>query len=78
MKEGLFVLPFQRFVGIVSLVFSKFWHGARNPSEVERGSAVFFKKKKKKKKKKRGKIDQKWTEDRVFLKSMKICVIYFY
>ena len=47
MKEGLFVLPFQRFLGMVSLVFSKFWHGARNPSEVERGSAGFFKKKKK-------------------------------
>ena len=62
MKEGLFVLPFQRFVGMVSLVFSKFWHGARNPSEVVRGNAGILKKKKKKK----GKIDQKWTEDRVF------------
>ena len=53
MKEGLSVLPFKRFLGMVSLVFSKFWHGARNPSEVVRGRAGFFKKKKKKKKKKR-------------------------
>ena len=51
MKEGLSVLPFKRFLGMVSLVFSKFWHGARNPSEVVRCNAGFFKKKKKKKKK---------------------------
>ena len=54
MKEGLFVLPFQRFLGMVSLVFSKFWHGARNPSEVVRGNAGFFQKKKKGKSTKNG------------------------
>ena len=33
------------FLGIVSLVFSRFWHGARNPDEVVRDRAGFFGKK---------------------------------
>ena len=79
MKEGLFVLPFQRFLGMVSLVFSKFWHGARNPSEVVRCNAGFFKKKKNPKKTKqnwenRPKMDRRQG----FLNSRKIFVIYFY
>ena len=32
------------FLGIVSLVFSKFWHGARNPYEIVRDRAGFFSK----------------------------------
>ena len=49
------------FLGNVSLFFSKFWHGARNPNEVARdraefsGKFVFASK--------LGKIDQKWTEN---------------
>ena len=74
MKEGMFVLPFQRFLGMVSLVFSKFWHGARNPSEVVRGNAGIFKKKKKKKWENRPKMDRRQG----FLNSRKIFVIYFY
>ena len=34
-----------RFLGIVSLVFSKFWHDARNPYEVLRDRAGFSRKK---------------------------------
>ena len=38
MESGLPVFPsfrlFGRFLGIVSLVFSEFWHGARNSYEV--------------------------------------------
>ena len=74
MKEGLSVLPFKRFLGMVSLVFSKFWHGARNPSEVVRGNAGIFKKKKKKKWENRPKMDRRQG----FLNSRKIFVIYFY
>ena len=33
-----------RFLGIASLVFSKFWHGARNPYEVVRDRAEFSRK----------------------------------
>ena len=32
-----------RFLGFVSLVFSKFWHGARNPYEVVHDSQIFCK-----------------------------------
>ena len=39
-KQGLF----GRFLGIVSLVFSKFWHGARNQFEVERNRVRFSRK----------------------------------
>ena len=31
-------------LGIVSFVFSKFWHDARNPYEIERGRAGFSRK----------------------------------
>ena len=34
----------ERFLGIVSLVFLKFWPGARNPYEVVRDSRIFQKK----------------------------------
>ena len=34
-----------RFLGMVSLVFSKFWHDARNPYEVVRDRAGFSRKK---------------------------------
>ena len=34
MKKGLS----EHFLGFVSLVFSKLWHGARNPYEVVRNS----------------------------------------
>ena len=48
MKQSLSVLPsFRlsgRFLGIVSLVFSKFWHDARNPYEVVHDSRIFQKK----------------------------------
>ena len=44
-KQGLSVLPSVRlsgrFLGIVSLVFSKFWHDARNPYEVVHDSQIF-------------------------------------
>ena len=33
---------FGRFLGIESLVFSKFWHGARNPYKVEQQSGKKF------------------------------------
>ena len=33
-----------RFLGVVSLVFSKFWHDARNPYEVVRDDQIFQKK----------------------------------
>ena len=49
MKWGLNVLLSFRlsghFLGIASLVFSKFWHGARNPYEVVRDIAGFSRKK---------------------------------
>ena len=61
-----------RFLGIVSLVFSKFWHPARNPYEVvrDRGgfSGNFF-------------VFRKWTKNRPktrFLKFLKNLVIIFY
>ena len=38
------VLLSRRFLGIVSLVFSEFWHGARNPYEVVCDSRIFWKK----------------------------------
>ena len=50
MKQGLSVLPSFRlsghFLGIVSVVFSKFWHGGRNPYEVVRDRAISTEKKK--------------------------------
>ena len=49
MKKGLSVLLYFRlsrcFLGIVSLVFLKFWHGARNPYEAVRDRARFPRKK---------------------------------
>ena len=48
MKQGLSVLPSFRpsghFLRIVSLVFSKYWHGARNPYEFVRDRARFSRK----------------------------------
>ena len=48
MKEALsFLLHFRLsgcFLQIVSLVFSKFWHGGRNPYEVGCDSQIFQKK----------------------------------
>ena len=49
-----------RFLGIVSLVFSKFWYGARNPYEVVRDRARFFGKKLFAPK--IGKMDQEWVK----------------
>ena len=43
MKQDLSVLLSGRCFGIVSLVFSKFWHGARNPFEVMHDSKIFHK-----------------------------------
>ena len=45
MKQVLSVLVFSVcFIGIGSLVFSKFWNGFRNRYEIVRGRAVFFEK----------------------------------
>ena len=62
-----------RFLGIASLVFSKFWNGARNLYEVvfDRvgfSRTNFFTSK-------MGKIDQKWAKNRVFLTLLKKLVI---
>ena len=61
------VLPFIRlsghFLGIVSLVFSKFWHGARNPYEVVCDSLTF---RRKDFGSSIGKMDQKWAKNKVF------------
>ena len=46
------------FLGILSLVFSKFWHGARNPYEVVQGQYFCDSK--------IGKMDQKWAKNRIF------------
>ena len=69
------VLPSRHFLGIVSLVFSKFWHGARNPYEVVRDRAgfsrkIFFAPK-------IGKMDPKWAKNRVFLIYWKIYSLIF-
>ena len=53
-----------RFLGIASLVFSKFWHGARNPYEVVCDIAGFSRKKKFSPKIER--MDQKWAKNMVF------------
>ena len=50
--------------GILSLVFSEFWHGARNPYEVGHGRARFSGKKIFALK--FGKMDQKWGKNKVF------------
>ena len=41
MKDGLSIRLSACFLGIVSLVFSKFLHGARNVSKVARDRAGF-------------------------------------
>ena len=68
MKWGLTVLLSFRlsgcFLGIASLVFSKFWHGARNPYEVVCDIAGFSRKKKISPKIER--MDQKWAKNMVF------------
>ena len=51
-------------IGIVSFVFSKFWHGARNLYEVVRGRAGFSEKNFFAPK--TGKMDQEWAKNRVF------------
>ena len=35
-------MSFRAFLGIVSLIFSRFWHGARIPREVFRDRGKFF------------------------------------
>ena len=59
------VLLSRRFIGIVSLVFSELWHGARNPDEFVRDIAGFSGKKISAPK--FGKMDQKWAKNSVFL-----------
>ena len=51
------------FLGIVSLVFSKFWHGAKNPYEVVFDSLTF---RRKDFGSSIGKMDQKWAKNKVF------------
>ena len=52
------------FLGTVSLVFSKFWHGARNLFDVVSDRTGFSRKKTFAPKIQ--KIDQKWAKNRVF------------
>ena len=73
MKQGLSVLPSfhlsGHFLGIASVVFSKFWHGGRNPYEIVRDRAISTEKKKKKKKKflqKFGNGPVKWSKTGFF------------
>ena len=54
----------EHFLGIVTLAFSEFWHGARNPYEVVCDRDGFFRKDFFALK--IGKMDQKWAKDRVF------------
>ena len=54
----------RRFLGIVSLDFSKFWHGARNPYEVVRDIAGFSRKFFLALK--IGKMDRKWAKKGFF------------
>ena len=61
----------RRFLGIVSLVFSKCWHGARNPYEVVRDRAGFSRKKFFAPK--IGKMDQKWAKTWFFEFIEKFC-----
>ena len=67
-KYGLSILPaFRlsgRFLGIVSLVFSKFWQDARNLYEVVRDTLNFWENNFCPK---IGKMAPKWASDRVFL-----------
>ena len=63
-------------IGIVSLVFSKFLHGARNLYDVLHGRAGFSGKKFFATK--TGKMDQEWVKNRVFWIYWKILVINFY
>ena len=55
---------FGRFLWIVSLTFSKFWHGTKNPNEVVRERAEFSRKFYFTPK--IGKMDPKCTKNRVF------------
>ena len=52
------------FLGIVSLVFSKYWHGARNPYEIVCYSRIFWKRFLLPQK--LGKWTKKWTKNRFF------------
>ena len=79
-KSGLSILPSfflsGRFLWIASLTFSKFSHGARNPYKVVRDRAefsrkLFFAPK-------IGKIDPKWTKNRVFLIYWKIFLNFYW
>ena len=65
-----------RFLGIVLLVFSKFWCGARNPYKVVHGRAGFFRKNFFVPK--TGKMDQKWHKKQGFLNLFRNFVINFY
>ena len=64
------------FLGVGSLIFSKFWHGARNPNEVVHDRTRFF----------RitcfasntGKIGQSWTQNKLFLNLLKKLVFNFH
>ena len=42
-KILLFVFLSRHFLGILPLIFCKFWHGGRNPYEVVQDSAIFKK-----------------------------------
>ena len=64
------------FLGIVSLVCSKFWHDARNPYVVVRDRALFSRKNFFAPK--IGKMGQKWAKNRVFLNILKNLVINLY
>ena len=66
----------RRFLRMVSLVFSKFWHGARNPREVVHDRAGFSRKKSFCPK--NWKMRQKWAKNRFSLNILKNFVINFY
>ena len=53
------ILPSGCFLGILSLIFSKFWHGARNLYEVSVTVPYFLAPK-------IGKVDQKWAKNGFF------------
>ena len=63
------------FLGIVSLVFSKFWYGARNPIEVVNDRVGFSRKKIFAPK--IGKMDKKWSKSLVFRVYWKILSLIF-
>ena len=84
MKHGLFahlsilpsIRPSRRFLGIISFFFfSKFWHDAKSPYEVERDRARYPRKNYFAPK--NCKMDQKWPKTR-FLNILKKFIISFY